>query len=51
MDFGGTDTHRLDYKSSEVAIEVEIIRQRCSEEYAEQVLHRNMEMLLISEEK
>jgi len=51
VDFVGTDSHRLDYKSPEAAVGAEAIRQKYGDEYAELVLCRNAEMLLIGEEK
>lgn len=47
VDFVGTDTHRLDYKSPEAAIGAKAIREKYGEEYAEAVLYRNAETLLI----
>ena len=47
MDFVGTDTHRLDYKSPEAKIGAEAIIKKYGEEYAKKVLHENAEGLLI----
>ena len=47
IDFVGTDTHRLDYKSPEAVIGAEAIREKYGEEYADAVLCRNAETLLI----
>lgn len=47
VDFVGTDTHRLDYKSPEAKIGAEAIIKKYGEEYAKKVLHENAEGLLI----
>ena len=41
VDFVGTDTHRLDYKSPEAAIGAITLREKYGDEYAEDVLYRN----------
>lgn len=46
VDFVGTDTHRLDYKSPETAIGASALRGKYGDEYAEQVLLTNAENLL-----
>jgi len=47
VDFVGTDTHRVNYKSPEAAIGAAVIRARYDEEYADQVLYKNAEKYLI----
>ncbi len=49
VDVVGTDTHNLDYKSPEAKIGAATLKERYGEEYAESVLYRNAEKLLISE--
>ncbi len=46
VDFVGTDTHRLDYKSPEAAVGASVLRRKYGDGYAEQVLHGNAEDLL-----
>ena len=47
VDFVGTDTHRLDYKSPEAAVGAEAIREKYGEEYADTVLYQKAESLLM----
>ena len=47
VDFVGTDTHRLNYKSPEAAIGAEAIRKKYGDDYADMVLFKNAEKLLI----
>ncbi len=46
VDFVGTDTHRLDYKSPEAAVGATALREKYGDEYADAVLYRNAEKLL-----
>ena len=47
VDFAGTDSHRLDYKSSEAAAGAAAIREKYGAEYAEKVLFGNAENMLL----
>jgi len=47
VDFVGTDTHRLDYKSPEAAIGAKAIWEKYGEEYTNMVLYRNAESMLM----
>ena len=46
VDFVGTDTHRLDYKSPEAAVGAAALREKYGKEYAEDVFYRNAEKIL-----
>lgn len=47
VDFVGTDSHRLDYKSPEAAVGAKAIREKNGDEYADAVLYQNAESLLM----
>ena len=47
VDFVGTDTHRLDYKSPEASVGAAALQEKYGEEYANAVLYRNAEELLM----
>ncbi len=47
VDFVGTDTHNLHYKSPEAAIGANVIRKKYGDEYADKILFGNAERLLI----
>lgn len=47
VDFVGTDTHRLDYKSPEAEVGAAALREKYGDEYANMVLYRNAENLLM----
>ena len=47
VDFVGTDTHRLDYKSPEAAVGAAALRKKYGAEYADAVLYQNAEKMLI----
>lgn len=49
VDFVGTDTHRLDYKSPEAKIGADTIIEKYGEEYAKKVLYENAQRILIGE--
>jgi protein-tyrosine phosphatase len=46
VDFVGTDTHRLDYKSPQAAVGAAALREKYGNEYADAVLYRNAEAFL-----
>ncbi len=46
IDFVGTDSHRIDYKSPEAAIGAQEIEEKYGADYAKQVLYKNAERLL-----
>ena len=48
VDFVGTDSHRLDYKSPEAAVGAAALREKYGDEYADKILYRNAEELLIN---
>lgn len=48
VDFVGTDSHRMDYKAPEAAIGAAALREKYGHEYADKVLYRNAEELLIN---
>ena len=48
VDFVGTDTHRLDYKSPEAEVGATVLRKKYGDEYADAVLFGNAEKLLLS---
>lgn len=50
VDFVGTDTHRLDYKSPEAAVGAAKIREKYGNEYADAILFRNADHLLLGKE-
>lgn len=50
VDFVGTDTHRLDYKSPEAKIGAEKIVEKYGEDYAKRVLFENAERFLIGKD-
>mgnify|MGYP007070221347 FL=1 len=43
----GTDAHRIEYKSPEAAVGAEAIRAKYGDEYADEVLYKNVERMLI----
>lgn len=47
VDFVGTDTHRLNYKSPEAAVGAQAIRDLYGNEYADKVLYQNVETILL----
>ena len=47
VDFVGTDTHRLDYKSPEAEVGATVLRKKYGDEYADAVLFGNAEKLLL----
>ena len=48
VDCVGTDSHRMDYKSPEAAAGAAALREKYGDEYADKVLYRNAEELLIN---
>ena len=47
VDLMGSDAHRMDHRRPKLTKGAEYIREHCSSEYAENVLWRNAEMLLL----
>ena len=47
VDLMGSDAHRMDHRRPKLTKGAEYIREHCSPEYAENVLWRNAEMLLL----
>ena len=48
VDFAGTDSHRMNYKAPEAATGAAALREKYGDEYADKVLYRNAEELLIN---
>ncbi len=46
VDFVGTDTHNLYYKSPEAAVGAAAIRERCDKEYADKILFGNVKEIV-----
>ncbi len=46
VDFVGTDTHNLYYKSPEAAVGAAAIRERCDQEYADKILFGNVKEIV-----